>query len=427
MVCKHCGKELREDDKFCPGCGAKIEVTEDVAEQEQPAEPAEETPDSEIQEPEEDSEEKAVQEDKPDAADQTPDVATPAEHDPVTVQNKGKSGKGMVIGVVAAVVVCAAIAAVVFWPKDPVNQYLSEFKENNNAEAMEIYNDKIADDEELVAKLAESQDAEIDAIYTSYQSEQITYEEAGEQLQQYLDYDPSKVYAKEIEDQIETLYDDRTAYSKAVAAEEAGNLEDAIKQYKKISESGENYNAAQEKITALSKEIKDKYVSEAAEYAADKEYKVAISKINQAISTCGTSDDLEQLREEYLKAQEEKYAKVVLTNMVSHEADYSAWMFNPYIVFTFEITNYGDKAIKGIEGIITFNDLFGKEIMEMSCDFSGQTIATGETFVDDDMYFECNPFMDDHMKLYNTDYSDVQAEYEITTIVYEDGTSVTPD
>lgn len=427
MVCKHCGKELREDDKFCPGCGAKIETGENTAEQEQSVEPVEEANTGAASETATESAEQDVQEAETDAVTQTIEDTAPIVQSSVTESSKGKSHKGVIIGVIAAVVVCAAIAAVVLWPKDPVKEYLSRFSENNSTEAMEIYNEQIAGDEELVATLTQTQDAEMDAIYSSYQSKQIGYDEAGEELQQYLEYDPSSAYAKEIQEKIDTLNDDRTAYSKAVASEESGNLEVAIKQYKKISESGENYDAAQEKITALSEELKDKYVNEAAEHAADKDYKVAISKINQAISSCGTSDELEKLLAEYTKAQEEKYAKVVMTNMVSHEADYSSWIFQPYIAFTFEITNYGDKAIKGIEGVVTFNDLFGKEIKQCECDFSGHTIAAGETYVNEDMSYECNRFMDDDMKLFNTDYSDLQAVYEIKTIVYEDGTSVTPD
>lgn len=416
MVCSHCRKELREEDRFCPGCGARVETEENVVEQEMSAEVADES-----------GGDQDAQETGTAAADQTLDENSVRVQDSVDVQGKSKSSRGVVIGVIAAALVCAVIATVMLWPKDPVQEYLGKFKDNSSSEAMEIYNEKIAGDEELVAALAQTQDAEMDAIYTSYQGEQISYEEAGEQLQRYLDYGPSNEYAQEIQDKIDVLHKDRTAYADAVAAEESGGLKEAIRQYRQISETGENYDIAQERITALAQELKDQYVSEAAEYAANKEYKLAISRINQAISACGTSDDLEQLRAEYTTAQEEKYAKVVLTGKTSHEANYSAWIYSPYIEFTFEITNNSDKAIKGIEGTITFYDLFGKEIKEAGCDFSGHTIAPGETYINEDMNYECNQFRDEDMKLYNTDYSDLQAKYEIKTIVYEDGTSVTPE
>ena len=40
------------------------------------------------------------------------------------------------------------------------------------------------------------------------------------------------------------------------------------------------------------------------------------------------------------------------------------------------------------------------------------------------MSIEINEFMDSHVSLYNEDFSDLNFEYIIKTIVYTDGTSV---
>jgi regulator of replication initiation timing len=94
-----------------------------------------------------------------------------------------------------------------------------------------------------------------------------------------------------------------------------------------------------------------------------------------------------------------------------------------YITMVFSITNYTDKAIKGVQGVAKFKDLFGVEIISVGCDFTGNTIESMETITVDDLSFDCNKFMDDHMKLYNSDLDDLQFEYTVTSIVFTDGTS----
>ncbi len=42
--------------------------------------------------------------------------------------------------------------------------------------------------------------------------------------------------------------------------------------------------------------------------------------------------------------------------------------------------------------------------------------------VNDDLSFEINEFIDEHMKLYTTAYEDLKSEYTVTQIVFTDGT-----
>ena len=104
------------------------------------------------------------------------------------------------------------------------------------------------------------------------------------------------------------------------------------------------------------------------------------------------------------------------------EKDSSKWIFNSYSNLKFEITNNTDKDIQGIEGKLKIMDLFGKEILTAGCDFTGHTIPAGETVVNDDLSFEINEFIDEHMKLYTTAYEDLKSEYTVTQIVFTDGT-----
>lgn len=104
------------------------------------------------------------------------------------------------------------------------------------------------------------------------------------------------------------------------------------------------------------------------------------------------------------------------------EKDSSKWIFNSYSKLKFEITNNTDKDIQGIEGKLKIMDLFGKEIIAMGCDFTGHTIPAGETMINDDLSFDINEFINDHMKFYTTAYEDLKSEYTVTQIVFTDGT-----
>ena len=112
---------------------------------------------------------------------------------------------------------------------------------------------------------------------------------------------------------------------------------------------------------------------------------------------------------------------VKLANKTTSKGKYDS---EYYVNFVFEITNGYDKDIKGIQGEATFKDLFGEEIITIGTDFTGKTFVHGMTGIVSDLYFDCNQFIDRHMKLYNTDYTDLKFEYIPTMIVFEDGTSI---
>lgn len=69
---------------------------------------------------------------------------------------------------------------------------------------------------------------------------------------------------------------------------------------------------------------------------------------------------------------------------------------------------------------MTINDLFGVEIISSGLDFTGQTIEPKGSISISGMGMDINQFIDSNVKLYNTDYDDLQFEYEIETIVYDE-------
>lgn len=115
---------------------------------------------------------------------------------------------------------------------------------------------------------------------------------------------------------------------------------------------------------------------------------------------------------------------VTVLSKTNLEADYSAGRYSERVEFTFEVANKTDKQIKGVQGVLTICDLFGEEILSINCDFTGNIIASNQTITVGDLGIDINQFMNSHIKLYNTDFSDLKFEYKIKNIVYADGSNM---
>lgn len=127
----------------------------------------------------------------------------------------------------------------------------------------------------------------------------------------------------------------------------------------------------------------------------------------------------------YTEAIPVREDKVVLTvtNKINYEADVDAWRFSPFVELVYKIENMTDKEIKGVEGELVVKDLFGKKIITIGWDITGENIPANGSITQEGYGVEINQFMDVHMKLYNTNYDDLKFEYNVKKIVYADGTT----
>lgn len=116
---------------------------------------------------------------------------------------------------------------------------------------------------------------------------------------------------------------------------------------------------------------------------------------------------------------------IVVVDKVNTPKDTDNWLFSSYSTFHISIKNNTDKAIKGVQGILDTQDMFGVSIYKANCDLTGIEIQPGETIINKAMSLEINEFMDDHTKLYNTDFKDLKFNYEVKTIMFTDGTTKT--
>ena len=141
-------------------------------------------------------------------------------------------------------------------------------------------------------------------------------------------------------------------------------------------------------------------------------------KVNQQLTSIKKSIEEAQKETEV----QEGDVTVIVTDKGQRPKNINAGQFNDYCTTTFQITNNTDKDIQGIEGRLTIKDLFGKEIMQMGCDFTGQIIPAKQTIINDALVFEVNPYISEHVKFYSTEFKDLIFEYKVSQIVFTDGT-----
>ena len=91
---------------------------------------------------------------------------------------------------------------------------------------------------------------------------------------------------------------------------------------------------------------------------------------------------------------------VTVTDKRNIPEDINNGRFSDRVEFTFNLENQTDKPVKGVEGILHIQDLFGKDILSVNCDFTGQTILVNASISINDLGININPFMNSHSKLY---------------------------
>jgi hypothetical protein len=135
-----------------------------------------------------------------------------------------------------------------------------------------------------------------------------------------------------------------------------------------------------------------------------------------ALAGCGSPDSASP-------PEPEETVFVTVTDKTNLPEDMDAARFSDRVLFTFQIDNAGEQEIKGIQGFLSIQDLFGEEILSMDCDFTGDRIPAGGSITVTGMGMDINQFMDEHIKLYQEDYSDLQFEYTVNKVVVSDSSN----
>ena len=120
------------------------------------------------------------------------------------------------------------------------------------------------------------------------------------------------------------------------------------------------------------------------------------------------------------KAKQEEFSKLLSVAVLSKSND-SGEYDQRFVTFEIAFENKSDKDIAGVKGNLKIMDMFGDKVLNINWGFD-QGVTAHNTTVEKGSGVKINKFMDDHMKLWNSDYEKLKFQFEVSKIVFKDGT-----
>lgn len=106
--------------------------------------------------------------------------------------------------------------------------------------------------------------------------------------------------------------------------------------------------------------------------------------------------------------------------IVKKDFTQDAYGFQKQITMDFKFTNNTGKAVKGVEGAVTYYDIFDHQIKSMNLTYDeGIPVGGSKVYHAGTDY---NQFIDSDTKLKDTDLKSLKYKWVLKTIVYDDGT-----
>lgn len=134
------------------------------------------------------------------------------------------------------------------------------------------------------------------------------------------------------------------------------------------------------------------------------------------------AEELKKRVEAERKVKQEEFAKLLSVAVVSKRnltEEYGQRM----VLLDVAFENKGTKDIAGVKSVLRITDMFDDKIINFNWSFDNG-VAAGQTFVERGSGLKVNQFMDNHMKLWNSDMEKLKFSYEVEKIIFKDGTTV---
>lgn len=112
-----------------------------------------------------------------------------------------------------------------------------------------------------------------------------------------------------------------------------------------------------------------------------------------------------------------------ITKKGFYEADYMSGDYQDQITMDLKLTNETDKDIKGVEGVLTFYDIFDNKISSMIIRYDKSIPTHQSKILEGGRNY--NQFIDEDIKLKEVELENLKYKWEITTIIYIDGSKET--
>ncbi len=132
------------------------------------------------------------------------------------------------------------------------------------------------------------------------------------------------------------------------------------------------------------------------------------------------AEELRKRVEAERKAKQEEFAKLLSVALVSKKnsmGDYG----QRWVGLGMAYENKSDKDIQGVKGVLKLMDIFGDKILNVNWSYDAGVPAKQST-VERKSGIGINQFDDSAMKLWNTDFDKLKSTFEVSTIIFKNGT-----
>jgi len=92
-----------------------------------------------------------------------------------------------------------------------------------------------------------------------------------------------------------------------------------------------------------------------------------------------------------------------------------------YLEMAFE--NKSNKDVQGIKGVLTITDIFGDKIKSLAWSYD-KGINAKQKAIEVDHGADINQFKREDQKLWDTDFDKLKSSFEVSTIIFKDGTKI---
>lgn len=270
MECTKCGAENSEESSFCSKCGERLSASnrEGIESME--------------------STEKILRENSLDKFKKI---------------TSNKNNRVILFSVVALIIM--AIGASIYL-NNPIAKFKDNISNNNNVEAMKIYNQKLKGDTSKEAEVIMFLKDDMTSINKAFIDEKIDFNEAKTALEAIQNTGLIAADINAVLKKVTDLNNSRMSFNKATAFLANIDYINAIKEYKNVIAEDKNYSKAQEQIKINEAKYKEQVLQTVDNYATANEYNKAVSILNEATLILPNDGDLIAKKVYFEKVQIQK-------------------------------------------------------------------------------------------------------------------------
>jgi hypothetical protein len=133
------------------------------------------------------------------------------------------------------------------------------------------------------------------------------------------------------------------------------------------------------------------------------------------------AEELKKKVEAERKAKHEEFARL-LSSAVVRKQNVDSEYGQKYVAMEMAFENKSDRDIEGVKGVLKIADIFGDPINNIRFSYDGG-VPAGRTATYKGQ-IDINRFIDKDMKLWNTDFEKLKMTFDISAVIYKDGTKI---